>query len=416
MALIRAAVVIALMLVFAYNAHLPSEVLVPRNPLFLRIVWLLAALCTVLVFIGLWVDLDLTLLRPIALCIDLSLITAVVSNFAQQGSHLFEIYYLLIIVAAIWYRRTGALTVAAASVGLSVYAEYQITGTSAITLAGNMIWSRLPLYLLVAVTAGYLVRAVERERERSAQIDQELRLARKLQQKMLPESPPEPRGYDIGLQWRPARHVGGDLCVLQLQDDDRFLLVLVDMAGHSVYGLVHLSALYSHLRSAIADKEPVHEIAHRINQGMYEALQPDSFAAAFIGSIQLSTGELTFVNCGHQPPMLVCGENPQRVTTLEGAGIVIGAVKDPLYRPQTTIMEPTDLLVCCTDGIFEARKNEGTKLGQKHILEVISDNPGLSSADLASEILQVSEEFGKSKKDDATILLVRRLSPDSSVD
>ncbi len=351
----------------------------------------------------------MNMLRPVALCIDLCLITAIVASFGELSSNLFETYYLLIIIAAIWYRRSGALTVAAVALGLSVYADYQITGDSVHTLLAEMLWSRLPLFMLVAVTAGYLVRALEEEREQNIQIDHELRLARRLQREMLPDAMPDPPGYDIGLRFSPARYVGGDLYLLQMQDSKRMLLTLADMAGRSVYGLVHLSALNSHLRTAIADDEPVDEIAHRINRGTYDVLQPDSFAAAFIASLELSTGTFTFVNCGHLPPMLLRDGDPDRAMELHSGGILIGAVHDPDYTPQTVSLEPGDLLVCCTDGISEARDDEGRQFGQEHILKVIGDNPGLNASDLASTILQESNEFAASPtRDDATIILLRR--------
>ncbi|MFO7947505.1 MAG: SpoIIE family protein phosphatase [Armatimonadota bacterium] len=407
--LIRAAVVIALILAFTYNSHLPGDILALRSPLFLQIAWVLAAAFTVLVFVGLWIGLDLHVLRPAALCIDLCLITAIVASFGELSSNLFETYYLLIIIAAIWYRRSGALTVAAVALGLSVWADYQITGDSVPTLLTEMLWSRLPLFMLVAVTAGYLVRALEQEREQNIQINHELRLARRLQREMLPESLPEPPGYEIGLRFSPARHVGGDLYLLQMQDSERMLLTLVDMAGRSVYGLVHLSALNSHLRTAIADDEPVDEIARRINRGTYDVLQPDSFAAAFIASLQLSTGIFTFVNCGHLPPMLLRDGDPDRAAELHSGGILIGAVQEPDYEPDVTTIEPGDLLVCCTDGISEARNEEGRQFGQEHILQVIGDNPNLSAGELASRILQESADFAVSPtRDDATIILLQR--------
>ncbi|MFP3904498.1 MAG: PP2C family protein-serine/threonine phosphatase [Armatimonadota bacterium] len=414
-ALIRAAVVIALILAFTYNSHLPGDILALRSPLFLQVAWVLAAAFTVLVFVGLWVGLDLNMLRPVALCIDLCLLTAIVASFGELGSNLFETYYLLIIIAAIWYRRSGALTVAAVALGLSVWADYQITGDSVHTLLAEMLWSRLPLFMLVAVTTGYLVRALEQEREQNVQINHELRLARRLQREMLPESLPDPPGYDIGLRFSPARYVGGDLYLLQMQDSDRMLLTLADMAGRSVYGLVHLSALNSHLRTAIADDEPVDEIARRINRGTYEVLQPDSFAAVFIASLQLSTGAFTFVNCGHLPPMLLREGDPDRAEELHSGGILIGAVQHPDYTPDVTTIEPGDLLVCCTDGISEARNHEGRQFGQEHILQVIGDTPDLSLGDLASKILEESDDFAASPtRDDATVILLRRKKCETS--
>ncbi len=407
-ALFRAALIIVLLL-------LPPETkgLLDAPP-FMRLMLTVGILFTFIQAVLFFANCSLQIYRPATLAVDLLLVTAITATFAQSGRDLFQIYYLLVITGAVWYRRWGAILTALAAIGLSFLVEYRITGADPQALAYQFAVTRIPWVLLVAVFAGYLVRARDSERELNTQIDHELRLARRLQANMLPDQLPHVPGLDIALRFNPARYVGGDLYAIQTLPDGRILIVLADVAGKSVYGLVHLSALNSHLTAAVHEGLSPAEIATRINRGTYEALQPDSYAAAVISCIDLNAGIIEFVNCGHVPPLRLRHGDADDVVELSSGSILIGAVPEPHYENHTESFESADTLVFYTDGISEVRGRDNEQFGPHGILTAIAGVQHEDAEAMTESVMTARDAFAAAgaEADDATLIVVRRL-PDS---
>lgn len=351
----------------------------------------------------------LPLKRPLAILVDLGLITAAIASFREipyQRDWLAALYYLIIMVAAIWYRRTGAvLTALIASI------MYGTVGQS-IPFGWGLLWSgHTPVLLLVAVTASYVVMARDRERAYSERLQHEMSLARHLQETMLPSQLPSLPALDVGFCFRPARVVGGDLYDAVVFGDDRLLVGMGDMAGKSVYGLFHLSLLHSHLHAAAGEMTEPAEIAGAVNRNVYAAMQPDSYAALFLGVVNTAARTLTFVNCGHLPPFIVRGGEKPEVVELTTGGIVIGAVREPRYQQRIVPFAPGDLLVCYTDGVSEALNREGEEYGTQRIEAEAVRLRELSAAEIARGLMDGSDRFSSdSGADDRTVLVVKYLS------
>lgn len=355
--------------------------------------------------------------RVIALVFDLLLVTGAITTFssstrfADAGRDLFGLYYLVVITAAIWFRRAGAVITALLAIVLASLAPWLLHGyvePRALMLSG----AKAPLLLLVAVVAGYLVRARDAEHRVAVELGQELRLARSLQRAMLPRDIPQVDGYDIGLTFQPARLVGGDFYGLRLLDDGRLLIVLADMAGKSVYGLVHLSLVHSHLQAAADAGLSPAEVAAEVNRNTFAALQPESYAAMFVATLDLDSGTLRFANCGHVPPWYVpakAAETPRKLAT---GGIVVGAVKDPHYSDGSVVLEPGDLLVCYSDGLSEVRNRRREEFGEERILQVVTSHAAESAQAVVDRIMEAALGFAPVGQDDVTVLVVKRTAND----
>ncbi len=212
---------------------------------------------------------SLPLQRPLALSIDLLLVTLALHSFGAQGAGLFQMYYLIVIIGAIWFQLAGAILVALGAIVLYAVVPQLLLGMTwpAFTdIVADLGVQGAPFLLLIAVIAGYLVRTFYREQQALAQFEQEMRLARAVQDSLLPASLPEVPGYEVALRFEPARFVGGDLYNLERLPGGRYLLFLGDMPGKSAYGLVHLSLIHSHTRAAALDGLSPAEIANTVNE------------------------------------------------------------------------------------------------------------------------------------------------------
>jgi len=371
---------------------------------------LVAALFNLLLLLLYLRGIVLAHMRPLALVVDLVLIGTAIAVFRRAGYDAFDLYYLAVIPAAVWYRRAGAVTVAVAATVIATVAPHLLFQTPA--PAGGWIQAGVAQgvwLLLIGLIAGYMMRARDAEYAAALELRQEMRLARVLQFRMLPDELPDVPAYDLGLVFAPARQVGGDFYDLRLLDPDHLLIVLADMSGKSVYGLVHLSLVHSHLRAALNEGLSPQEAAQRVNEGTYEALQPESYAALFIAILRLSDGLLTCVNCGHVPPLVVPADGAAAPTALSTGGAVIGAWREAQYQQREVQLAPGETLVCFSDGVSEARNRKRELFGDERVAEVVRGQHGRTAQDVAEALRAASERFAaRPGNDDTTVIAIRR--------
>ena len=276
----------------------------------------------------------LGLTRPLALLVDLLIVTAAIETFKDVVStdQLVAIYYLVIMMAAVWYRRAGAaLTALTASALYGIVCLGQPPGLPALWFGGA------PAMLIIGIVASYIMAARDTEGRVRFRLEHEMALARTLQDAMLPTEAPRVPGLDTAFLFQPARVVGGDMYDAVATAPGKLLVCIGDMAGKSVYGLFHLSLVHSHMHAAVDQGLPPEEIAETINHNVYDALQPHSFAAMFFAELDTQARTLSFVNCGHLPPALIRAAGGPPEELLSG-GIVIGGKHHPGYKARQISM------------------------------------------------------------------------------
>ncbi|MEN6644801.1 MAG: PP2C family protein-serine/threonine phosphatase [Armatimonadia bacterium] len=400
-ALIRTAIIIAFYSLRYYYSAYPV-------PLYMDLTLWAAAIYNLGLLALHLADRPLRRQRPLGLLLDLLLVTAAIVTVHREGYDLFNLYYLVVIAAAVWFRLIGAISVSIVAIVLALFAPHVLLQYP---LAVDEVILKAPLLMLVAVIAGYLMRAHDAEHVAIVALRQEMRLARTLQSRLLPSSLPRIEAYDLGLIFEPARQVGGDFYDLRLLDDDHLFVVLADMSGKSVYGLVHLSLVFSHLQAAANEGFGPAEIARIVNRGTYAALQPESYASVFIATLRLSDGLLTYVNCGHVPPLLLYRDEREPALLATG-GTVIGAIPEPMYEERQARLEAGDILVCYSDGISEARSTGRQFYGEEKVAQMARQGTDLPAQDLAAQLYHDATHFAASPgQDDVTVVVIHKTPP-----
>ena len=396
-------------------AFVVAGTLSPFDPHAHTFVWILLIVATVFtttLFVSLSRGRPLPHQRLIALVIDLLLVSAAILLIGTgQQQSLFQVYYLIVLIGAIWFQLAGSLCTAAAALVLFTLVKYVVAYPTALgNVASDVLWDQGALFLfLIGLIGGFLVRALDRQYQATAQFTHELQLARTVQDTILSASLPQLPGWQLALRFEPARWVGGDLYEVAKLPNGQYLVCLGDMPGKSAYGLVHLSLIYSQVRGAAFAGLPPAAIANRINQTVYDVLQPYSYAPLFISMLQPDTGELTFVSCGHHPPVLLRPDNSYQ--ELSSNGIVIGGRRDADYQQREAQIEHGDLLICYTDGIIELRNRVGEQFGVQRAVQIARsvEAAGGSIEEISDEILRESHKFSSEwDRDDATLILLRR--------
>lgn len=256
------------------------------------------------------------------------------------------------------------------------------------------------------------------------ELERELSIAREIQAGFLPASLPAAAGWDLAVRFRPARHVAGDFYDAFTADQGRrVFLAIADVCDKGVGAALFTALVRTLLRHisqggqvAAPDCPPVAEamadpVTHAIastNAYMVRHHRHQGyFATVFFGMLDLETGELTYVNGGHNPPVL--RRHGGALEHLSLTGPAVGLNPDACYRPATVRLERGDSLLLFTDGVTEARDASGRFFGERRLLAQLLP-PVTDSAQLLDRIeARVRKHTGVAdQSDDITLFAVRR--------
>jgi serine phosphatase RsbU (regulator of sigma subunit) len=152
------------------------------------------------------------------------------------------------------------------------------------------------------------------------------------------------------------------------------------------------------------------EIAVRLNAMMLDALPPQSFIGLFYAAVDLSSGTVRYVNCGHTPPVVVRSPEGGATSALFTGNIVLGVEADPTYDEAEITLGEGDFLVCCTDGVTEAMDEEWRPLDTEGVARAAAAARGGTADEVAEQILAAAREHtARRVTDDATLLVLRRV-------
>lgn len=257
-----------------------------------------------------------------------------------------------------------------------------------------------------------LYRERRTEKERDTYLDAlekerlELEIAKDIQTSFLPRRLPTIPGYEMAAVNVPAQQVGGDFYDFIELPDGRLGLVIADVSGKGVPGAIFMALSRTVVRvssskgagPALALQEANRTIAEDSSSGMFVTL--------FYGVLDPSTAHLTYASGGHNPPMLLRGDD---LTYLEASGIALGAMDDVDLEEKNARLQAGDLLVLYTDGVTEATSPGGELFGEERLEAVVRSGRGLSSKDALLAIQRAVQDFasGSPQSDDVTLVVIK---------
>jgi serine phosphatase RsbU (regulator of sigma subunit) len=249
------------------------------------------------------------------------------------------------------------------------------------------------------------LRTVELESQR---LEEELRLARQIQDRLFPSEPPILEKVELAGISLPAREVGGDYFDYYVLGNNQVVVAVADVSGKGAAAALLMSSFRAALRSQdLAQIGPAEALA-RINRFIHSSIDPGRFITAFLGLLDGNTGEFRYANAGHDPPTLVAADGSTRELT--GGGLVLGLLPLIVYEEARAKIEPGSLIAIYTDGITEARDAEGEFFGPERLLEVLKHEQSQSCESVQKSVVDAIRTFSASaaQYDDITLVLVRR--------
>ena len=239
----------------------------------------------------------------------------------------------------------------------------------------------------------------------------ELEVAREIQLAMLPTGTYTAGDAEICGLTRPANTVGGDFYdVLPLIDDPegRVIVTIGDVAGKGSPAALLMALLLAVLRTLVDEKLEARALVARLNTQICRHSPGARFITLFYGVYTPSTGALTYVNAGHNPPLLKRADGS--IERLGGTGIALGMFDGSTYDAVDTMVNAGDLLVLYSDGITEAEDPQGQPFEEAGLERFIAAHGGNSPAALAPALLQAIELHARDSRftDDLTVLILKR--------
>jgi phosphoserine phosphatase RsbU/P len=300
-----------------------------------------------------------------------------------------------------------------------------LVGFAALAQRGNKGFSLHDLYLFrqlgkhvgLALEAAMTLEILSKESAHRASANRELELAREVQERMFPQRvPPIPRATIAG-RCVSAQAVGGDYYDIFLTVDGDICFALGDVSGKGISSALLMATLRASLRTLILDNDlsPT-QLVFKLNRLIHEASAQNRFATFAVFFYKPQTRSLTYVNAGHNAPLLLRGKE---VIRLERGGPVLGLFPDCTYEQEMLKIEPSDLLLVYSDGVTESIDPAGNEWCEEGLLASVERHRRGADA-IVEDVFRAIQVFaaGTPQPDDITLLVfeaesLSRLSEDA---
>jgi len=238
-------------------------------------------------------------------------------------------------------------------------------------------------------------------------MERELQLGREIQGRLMPTPPSDVKDTELAATNLPCFEVGGDYYdFLELPDGD-LGVVIADVSGKGVAAALIMSSIQAALRVAAPIESDLAMLMARLNALLYRSTKGRKYVTLFLGRYTPSTGELRFVNAGHNPPMIILGADVQK---LPSTGKPIGLLPDSPFGENVTAIPPGGTLILYTDGLNEAENPQEEEFGNERLTSLLCDAAELPTDRAVSHVLETITAFeaGAHATDDKTIVVLRR--------
>jgi hypothetical protein len=241
----------------------------------------------------------------------------------------------------------------------------------------------------------------------------DLALARRIQQRFLPQSAPLLPSYRFADSYAAARVIGGDYFDYFQYRDGRHGLVIADVSGKAVSGALYMARLSVQVRVFARNLGGPDELLAGLNRKLAQELEPGMFVTMLAAAIDPESGKLEFANAGHPAPLL---RTPDRqVSELgEHGALPLGAMSDTSFPLHTATITPGSCLLFYTDGLDEAHNATQQLFGKDRVIQTLADSGGSAQGTIDALLAEIARfTDGQAQSDDLTLITVARDRPAS---
>ena len=240
------------------------------------------------------------------------------------------------------------------------------------------------------------------EKER---MEAELAIAYTIQKSAMPGDFPNNEYFELTASMDPAREVGGDFYDLFPIDENRLAFVMADVSGKGITAAMYMMSAKTAIKNMLQAGYSLDEAINRANETLCENSVQGMFVTAFIGVLDLTSGEVSYINAGHCFPLIQSVSGCDFINVKRN--LVLGFMSEYQYEVGKFILSPNDKLFLYTDGITEAQNKRGKMFGEDRLKKVLSQLVG-SPAEILEKLNSEINKFvkGAEQSDDITMMVI----------
>ena len=277
------------------------------------------------------------------------------------------------------------------------------------------IFTQADLDLLSAIASSAAI-AIENARlyqmaVEKGRMERELQMAHEIQAGLLPGETPQVSGWEFVARWQPAREVAGDYYDFIPLDPGggQLGLVIADVSDKGMPAALFMALTRSVVRASVGHAPSSADGIAHANRLICEDATGGMFVTLFYAQLNPETGDMTYVNAGHNPPLLYRADQ-DLLTELTSTGMALGVMEDTSFEQRTVRLNAGDFVFLYTDGVTEALDSQRREFGEERLQRVILDKRHAPAAEMVAGLEQALREFvgASSPADDITIVAAKR--------
>lgn len=239
----------------------------------------------------------------------------------------------------------------------------------------------------------------------------EFDVASNIQSNMLPtnfDEFSENEPFEISASMIPAREVGGDFYNYLKIDDDNMYFVIGDVSGKGIPATLFMVRTMYLIENHLKFDENLSQVVENVNNLAYERNKEELFVTVWLGKLNLKSGRLSYVNAGHNPPLIKHGSNNFEYMDTR-PNLVIGGMEGIKYREYEIDLDAGDMIFLYTDGITEANDDYNEFYGENRLKEIINKNKSEKLSDIIVEVNKDVDKFCNNNEqfDDTTMMIIK---------
>jgi sigma-B regulation protein RsbU (phosphoserine phosphatase) len=241
-------------------------------------------------------------------------------------------------------------------------------------------------------------------------IEDQLSIAREVQERLLPSEPPAVPGYDIAAAYLPTFEIGGDYFDYVPLESGRTAVVIADVAGNGIPAALLMTAFRTLLRTSAKSYGVPSELLESLDAAIHGFARKRDFITVFFGILDPADHSFVYANAGHNLPLLVRATGAME--PLGPVGPALNIVENPRYETGAVSLSDGDCVVLYTDGIVEAFDPRGEEFGRERLQETLRGTGNRPASHILDRIISAIALFAGAKEalDDSTVVVIRRLS------